>query len=418
MTAAPSLSRHRCSGAAHDRLESAAARVIASSSHVHVVQSPNQCRDDHPPERNTTAVTDTPHADLLARHRRVMPSWLALYYDEPIELVAGEGRHVVDGEGNRYLDFFGGILTTMTGYDVPEVVDAIRDAGRPDDPHVDPLPDPPDGRAGRADRAAVGHPRRQGLLHHLGHRGQRGRPAAGVDRTGARTRCWPCATATTAARSPPWASPATGAGRRRASRRSTSSYVHAGYRFRSPVRRPRPTPTPSPPRVDDLRDVLATATAGDVACLIAEPIQGVGGFTVPPDGFFGAMKKVLDEYGILFIADEVQTGWGRTGDHFWGYEAHGVTPDLLTFAKGLGQRPVHGRGRRPRRADGRPDRPTRSRRSAATRSCRPGRSPTCDYLLDHDLQANARAQGARILDALARRWPASSASSARCGAGA
>ena len=47
-------------------------------------------------------------------------------------------------------------------------------------------------------------------------------------------------------------------------------------------------------------------------------------------------KKVLDEHGILFIADEVQTGWGRTGEHFWGYQAHGVTPDLLTFAKGIG----------------------------------------------------------------------------------
>jgi 4-aminobutyrate aminotransferase len=55
----------------------------------------------------------TSHADLLDRHRRVMPSWLALYYDEPIEIVSGSGRHVVDGEGNRYLDFFGGILTTM-----------------------------------------------------------------------------------------------------------------------------------------------------------------------------------------------------------------------------------------------------------------------------------------------------------------
>ena len=53
-------------------------------------------------------------------------------------------------------------------------------------------------------------------------------------------------------------------------------------------------------------------------------MQGVGGFAVPPDGFFGAMKQVLDEYGILFISDEVQTGWGRTGEHFWGYQAHGV----------------------------------------------------------------------------------------------
>ncbi len=71
------------------------------------------------------------HDELLARHRAVLPSWLALYYDEPIEIVEGQGRHVVDGEGNRYLDFFGGILTTMTGYDVPEVTAAIREqAGR------------------------------------------------------------------------------------------------------------------------------------------------------------------------------------------------------------------------------------------------------------------------------------------------
>jgi 4-aminobutyrate aminotransferase len=48
------------------------------------------------------------------------------------------------------------------------------------------------------------------------------------------------------------------------------------------------------------------------------------------------MKEVLDEYGILFISDEVQTGWGRTGDHFWGYQAHGMVPDILTFAKGVG----------------------------------------------------------------------------------
>ena len=65
------------------------------------------------------------HAELLARHNAVLPSWLALYYDEPIEIVSGEGRHVVDGEGNRYLDLFGGILTTMTGHNVPEVTKAV-----------------------------------------------------------------------------------------------------------------------------------------------------------------------------------------------------------------------------------------------------------------------------------------------------
>ena len=70
--------------------------------------------------------------------------------------------------------------------------------------------------------------------------------------------------------------------------------------------------------------------------MIAEPIQGVGGFATPPDGFFKAFKDVLDEYGILFVSDEVQTGWGRTGEHMWGYQSHGITPDILTFAKGIG----------------------------------------------------------------------------------
>ena len=66
------------------------------------------------------------HADLLARHRQVMPSWLAHYYAEPISIVRGEGRHVWDAEDNQYLDLFGGILTTMVGHAVPEVVEAIQ----------------------------------------------------------------------------------------------------------------------------------------------------------------------------------------------------------------------------------------------------------------------------------------------------
>ncbi len=56
--------------------------------------------------------------------------------------------------------------------------------------------------------------------------------------------------------------------------------------------------------------------------MIAEPIQGVGGFTSGPDGLLAAFKEVLDRHGILWITDEVQTGWGRTGDHFWGWQAH------------------------------------------------------------------------------------------------
>lgn len=339
----------------------------------------------------------TSHADLLDRHRRVMPSWLALYYDEPIEIVSGSGRHVVDGEGNRYLDFFGGILTTMTGYDVPEVVDAIRtQAGRLIHTSTLYLIRPMIELAERiaalsgipgakvffttsgteANEAALllaSTARRSNQVLAL-RNSYHGRSFATVGITG--NRGWSASSLT------PF----------------TVHYVDAGHRFPGPAGRP-DAATAIAAAVDDLRDVIVTATAGDVACLIAEPIQGVGGFTVPPDGLFGAVKEVLDEHGILYVSDEVQTGWGRTGEHFWGYEAHGLTPDLLTFAKGLGNglavAGVVGRGEL---VD------ALTANSISTFGGNPlvaaGALANLRYLLDHDLQANALAQGRRILDRL------------------
>lgn len=64
--------------------------------------------------------------DLLARHRAVLPSWMPLYYAEPIELVSGSGRRVTDAQGRSYLDFFGGVLTNMIGYDIPEIREAVE----------------------------------------------------------------------------------------------------------------------------------------------------------------------------------------------------------------------------------------------------------------------------------------------------
>ena len=135
--------------------------------------------------------------------------------------------------------------------------------------------------------------------------------------------------------------------------------------------------------------------------MIAEPIQGVGGFAVPPDGLFGAMKEVLDEQGILFVSDEVQTGWGRTGEHFWGYQAHGIVPDMLTFAKGLGNGlPIGGVVARAELMD------SVTANSISTFGGNPlvasGALAVLDYLLDHDLQANARVVGARLAAGLRR----------------
>ncbi len=338
------------------------------------------------------------HADLLTRHRRVLPSWLTLYYDEPIALTDGNGRHVTDAEGNTYLDFFAGILTTMTGYGVPEVVEAIREqAGRMlhtstlylIEPQIElaerlaELSKIPDAKVffttsgSEANEAALliaSSYRRSNQVLAL-RNSYHGRSFATMGITG--NRGWSASSLT------PF----------------NVQYVQNGYRFRSPFRDLDDNAFTGAV-ADDLRDLIDTTTSGDVACLIAEPIQGVGGFTVPPDGMFGAMKKVLDETGILFISDEVQTGWGRTGDHFWGYEAHGVTPDLLTFAKGLGNGlSMAGVVARGEIMD------CLQANSISTFGGNPlvcaGSLANLQYLLDHDLQANARARGRQLLTHLA-----------------
>ena len=337
------------------------------------------------------------HAELLARHKAVLPSWLALYYDDPIEIVSGEGRHVVDGEGTRYLDLFGGILTTMTGHNVPEVTQAIQTQAermlhtstlyliRPMIELAEliaELSGIPDARvffttsgteANEAALLAASSYRKSSQIIAV-RNSYHGRSFATIGITG--NRGW----------SPTSLTP------------FQVSYMASGYKFRSPFRH-----LDDAAFVDacaeDLRDLVATTTSGDVAALIAEPIQGVGGFAIPPTGFFSPVEKVCRENDILFISDEVQTGWGRTGEHFWGYQAHGITPDLLTFAKGLGNGlTIAGVVGRAEVMDAVPA------NSISTFGGNPlssaGALANLHYLLDHGLQANAAEMGARLLSGL------------------
>lgn len=339
-----------------------------------------------------------PHEELLARHRAVMPQWLRLLYDEPIELVSGSGCTVTDAEGRTYLDFFGGILTTMTGHSVPEVVEAVQaQAGRLLHsstlylirPMVE-LAERIAGLSGLPDAkvfftnsgseandtalmlcCGARHSNQVLAVRHSYH----GRSFATMATTGIRS--WSASSLTPV----------------------NVSYVHGGYRYRSPFR-DLPDEAYIAACVEDLRDVIESTTAGDVACMIAEPIQGVAGFAIPPDGLFGAMKPVLDEYGIAFVSDEVQTGWGRTGDHFWGYQAHGVTPDLITFAKGLGNGLAIGG------VAGRSDlMDSVAVNSISTFGGNPlataGALANLDYLVSADLPANASARGHQLMSLLA-----------------
>ncbi|HEY2846714.1 MAG TPA: aspartate aminotransferase family protein, partial [Pyrinomonadaceae bacterium] len=87
---------------------------------------------------------------------------------------------------------------------------------------------------------------------------------------------------------------------------------------------------------NDVEEVIQTTTTGQIAAFMAEPILGVGGFIVPPPGYFERAYEIARNHGGLCISDEVQTGWGRTGDKWFGIEHWGVTPDIMTSAKGMG----------------------------------------------------------------------------------
>jgi 4-aminobutyrate aminotransferase len=86
----------------------------------------------------------------------------------------------------------------------------------------------------------------------------------------------------------------------------------------------------------DVEQVIRTTTSGRIAGMIAEPIQGVGGFITPPKEYFGIVAEIVRKYGGILIADEVQTAWGRTGGKWFGIEQWGVQPEIVTSAKGLG----------------------------------------------------------------------------------
>ncbi|WP_181773088.1 aspartate aminotransferase family protein [Amycolatopsis pittospori] len=337
-------------------------------------------------------------ADLLARHKAVLPSWLALYYDEPIEIVHAQDRRVIDSTGRSYLDFFAGILTNSMGYDVSAISDAVRKQLDTGILHtstlylirsqvelaerIAKLSGIPDAKVFFTNSGTEANDTALMLATQYRRSNQvlamrnsyHGRSFATVGITG--NRGWSASSL----------SPV------------KVSYVHGGYRYRSPFRALSDTEYIDA-CVADLVDVLETGTSGDVACMIAEPIQGVGGFSSPPDGLFKAMKEVLDQYGILFISDEVQTGWGRTGEHYWGIQAHDVVPDAMTFAKGLGNGlAIGGLVARGDLVD------CLTANSISTFGGNPvamaGAAAVLDHIADHDLQANALARGNELLTGL------------------
>ncbi|MFD9632945.1 aspartate aminotransferase family protein [Streptomyces violascens] len=334
---------------------------------------------------------------LHDRHRAVLPDWLALYYKQPIEITHGEGRHVWDADGNKYLDFFGGILTTMTAHALPEVAKAVAEqAGRIIHTstlylnrqmvelaeRIAQLSGIPDARVFFTTSGTEAND--TALLLATAYRNSNqilamrnsyhGRSFSAVGITG--NHAW----------SPTSLSPL------------QTLYVHGGVRARGPYAHLSDSQFIEA-CVADLEDLLGHTRT--VAALIAEPIQGVGGFTSPPDGLYAAFREVLDRHGILWITDEVQTGWGRTGDHFWGWQAHEQSgpPDLLTFAKGIGNGMSIGGVVARAEVMNCLDSNSISTFGGSPVTMAAGLA-NLTYLLEHDLQGNARRVGGLLIERL------------------
>ena len=336
---------------------------------------------------------------LLDRHHAVLPNWVGLYYAEPLELVRGSGSRVTDSAGRTYLDFFCGILTNMLGYDLPEVRAAVERQLATGIVHTSTLylirnqVDLAEKLAGLSGieqakvfftnsgteanetalmlATAARHSNQVLAMRNSYH----GRSFGAVAITG--NLAW---------KSSPLAP-------------FSVQYLHGTDR-QLPAFARLSGAEYTEACTADLRHLLTAGAAREVACLIAEPVQGVGGFTMPPDGLLGAYQRVLSEHGILYISDEVQTGWGRTGDHFWGYQAHGVRPDMITFAKGLGNGfAIGGVIARGDLMDGLPGSGISTFGGNPLSTAAAGAA--LDYLLSHDLQQNAATLGSMIIGVLA-----------------
>ncbi len=245
----------------------------------------------------------------------------------------GEGEYVWDDQGNRYLDCFGGVLTVSVGHANPQVNAAIIEqvktishtstlyCNKPQSDLAEKLHQITPGRLKKSFFTNSGTEADDTAIHAA--KTATGRHEIVVLRHSYSGRS---ATALSAIGHSTWRSlPAQVAG---------IVHARAPYCYRCPLKLTYPECGLA--CAEDIEDVIMTTTTGEIAAFMAEPILGVGGFIVPPQGYFERAAEITRKHGGLFIADEVQTGWGRTGDKWFGIEHWGVEPDIITSAKGMG----------------------------------------------------------------------------------
>jgi 4-aminobutyrate aminotransferase-like enzyme len=279
------------------------------------------------PEAQTT------QSETIRKHKEFLFPAVATYYQEPLALVRGEGEYVWDDQGNRYLDCFGGVLTVSVGHANPKVNEAIINqvkaishtstlyCNKPQSDLAEKLYQITPGRLKKSFFTNSGTEADDTAIHAA--KIATGRHEIVVLRHSYSGRS---ATALSAVGHSTW--------RPLPSQIAGIVHARAPYCYRCPFKLSYPECGLA--CANDIEDLIMTTTTGEIAAFMAEPILGVGGFIVPPPGYFERAVEITRNHGGLFIADEVQTGWGRTGDKWFGIEHWDVVPDIITSAKGMG----------------------------------------------------------------------------------
>src|SRR5438132_8572192 len=271
--------------------------------------------------------------ELRLKQKQFLFPNVTTYYEEPLVIESGKGMTVKDVEGKEYLDFFGGILTVSVGHCHPRVTEKVIEQQKklvhvstlyPTVPQIElaeklvqlrPMKDPAkvfftnsgteaNETAVQLAKVATGRTDLVALRHSYGGRG-----TLAVNMMGNKNY------------------------RPLQSEIPGIKHAHAPYCYRCDFGLQYPDCGVACAK--DIKNLIETTTTGQIAGFMMEPILGVGGFIVPPREYFQIALPIIKSAGGLFIADEVQTAWGRTGLKWWGIQHYGVEPDILTSAKGM-----------------------------------------------------------------------------------
>ena len=255
------------------------------------------------------------------------------YYEQPLTLVGGHGTRVRDDEGNEYLDAFAGIATNTLGYGETEVTEAVGEQAKKL-MHVSTLY-LTDEMLDLAEKISGVAPDGMTKSFFSNSGSEANEMAALVSRLSknstdflALEQAYHGRTLYTVALAGQsnW--------RNFGPQVPHVAFVPSPYCYRCPLNLTYPSCGIACAK--SAKRVIETQTNGNPAAMIAETIAGVGGIIAPPDEYFKVLKETLEPFGTLFIADEVQTGWGRLGDGMFGITGtYGVVPDIITSAKGL-----------------------------------------------------------------------------------